>query len=363
MMLLLILFKRDYQPKDVAAFGIISGFGLATKLTFFPLLIIPFLVLPRVKPRLIYLLVITGTFVVFTLPIIRQYRRLFQWIKDLLIHSGRYGSGESNVIESAKILSRIRNLFDLEPAFFIALAIGVATLLIVLFIANIKRFSVARTPLLILCGLLMAQILQMLVIAKDPATHYLVPALALLPVTLLASFRLLGQVELFHNTTKVRWLYLAVPVLALILASKTSGETQTLINRLAAQRDRQLAVYNIVQKEYKEDIVITYFRASSPQYALSFGNGWANRSFANNLNRLYPDAYSWDIWSAKFHQWNSQAIELQTIVNNRGNRKVLLQGTPFDHYEYISRPEYRPNVHLVDLIKGQNETIYLVNTE
>jgi len=70
---LLVLFHFDEKKNRsayVILFSFLSGFGLATKWTFLPLVIIPLVILPGLKRRLFYGAGVVASFAVFTLPAI-----------------------------------------------------------------------------------------------------------------------------------------------------------------------------------------------------------------------------------------------------------------------------------------------------
>jgi len=74
-------------------FAIISGFGLASKIIFAPLMLIPLLVIEHKKYKIRYVLLSVGFFILFTLPIIPLYPHMANWFLNLFIHSGIYGAG------------------------------------------------------------------------------------------------------------------------------------------------------------------------------------------------------------------------------------------------------------------------------
>ena len=45
---------------------------------------------------------------------------------------------------------------------------------------------------------------------------------------------------------------------------------------------------------------VSYYRSSSPKYALQFGNWFARRIYHDDLTELYPEHVSYNIWGQRF---------------------------------------------------------------
>jgi len=69
---------RD-EKKYALFFALVGGFGLATKATFLPLILIPFLLLSNLKLRKRFLLFIGLFFIVFTLLAVPNYPHIAKW--------------------------------------------------------------------------------------------------------------------------------------------------------------------------------------------------------------------------------------------------------------------------------------------
>ena len=80
------------------ALALVSGFGMATKLTFLPLLIIPLFVLQKLRNKIGFLFLTGISFILWTWPIIPQYKTLCEWYYRILTHTGYYGLGNVGII-------------------------------------------------------------------------------------------------------------------------------------------------------------------------------------------------------------------------------------------------------------------------
>ena len=69
--------KEKNRWKYVLLFALLAGAGLATKATFLPLIVFPFVVLPTVKKKIFYIIGIIPSFVLFTIPAIPEYEGMY----------------------------------------------------------------------------------------------------------------------------------------------------------------------------------------------------------------------------------------------------------------------------------------------
>jgi len=160
-------------------FGIITGFGIACKVTFIPLAVIPLILFPKVKNKILFLFAALISFVIFTLPIIRMYPRFFHWIFNLLTHSGHYGGGAAKLVSTQKYFKNFQHLLVGNPFFSILLVLALAMVVITLLIPRLRKTYCAAIHFKLLAAVAAAQVTGLLMVSKHSSHHYLLPVLNL----------------------------------------------------------------------------------------------------------------------------------------------------------------------------------------
>ncbi len=96
-------------------FALVCSFGIATKVTFLPLLLVPLFLLDTWIQRKRFLLLIIPFFLLFTLPAIPQYPHMAKWFLLLFAHTGTYGAGSLGVINPLNYFNNLVLIFINNP--------------------------------------------------------------------------------------------------------------------------------------------------------------------------------------------------------------------------------------------------------
>lgn len=356
----LTLFKTPVKHQIITLlFSVAAGLGIATKIIFAPLIFVPLFALSSLKERLAFILGTIISFYFFTQPIVPQYQRLFNWIKDLLTHSGRHGTGDKTIIDQAVFITNMKKI--LADQYIITILL---TTIVLIIIAYLWRYGVIKNfkknlAFRLLVGLFVTEIIQIIMVAKHPGGQYLIPGTLLLPAIIITSLFLISKFEI-KNFLFVK--HLSILILCLIIIFqlyKTISQIPILFQAIEKQKNVDKTIYNEIQSKYKDDTIITYFRSSSPFYALRFGNTFVNFSFNHYLKSIYPNTYFWDIWNGVYTNWDSQ-VTFQDIINNSKEKDIIFHGTSFEGY-YKDSPQYKPKLPLIDVFNSKDETIYKVD--
>lgn len=333
--------------------GLVIGFGIATKITFTPLLLIPLVMLWGVRTKIYYLLVVVGSFVLFTLPIIRMYPRFFQWVYGLFTHSGKYGSGPASLVSTERYFQDIRDLLLADPFFLVALVSSVLTLLICFGIKKIRAVSVLFPNFRLLVAIAIVQVISVLLVAKHASPHYLLPLLVLSGFSILITVRLIMQIfRYFCLSTNILKIFFLFPLVFIFMVCYPPGQLEKRVERLSTLRDKQLQVFQWMNDHYSQGARVFYYTASSPEYALKFGCDLSRSIYASTLDQLYPRVFFYDIWTRRFSRFDiNQPIPFSSIQES-GKGPVVIQGTPGVRVEGLK----------LDLVfgKGFPERIFLV---
>ena len=110
--------NENTTTKDLLFFSLLSALGLSIKLTFLPLWFIPFLIIDGWKKRLSFIGLSFLFFFIIAFPMTLRIEVFLGWVKNLFMHSGQYGGGESNIIDFASLGTNLKELYGYEKRYF-----------------------------------------------------------------------------------------------------------------------------------------------------------------------------------------------------------------------------------------------------
>lgn len=357
LVLILILIPEVFsQPSHSSGSGMarnailtggILGFGLATKVTFFPLLGVVFL-LQGPRKRLLAVCSCLAAFFAFTLPILASYPSTVVWFGSILVHQGQYGSGMYGFPEFDIVMDNLAILYSGEPFLFISLGFY---LLAIFGIKSLLSRGNAEPQIKILnllwIGCLIIAV-QIAITAKHPGLHYMLPAMVFTG--------LLNAALVFLHKTDHRY---ALTRAVLIVGVLVVGLSLNGVRLAAWAKDAEshhLETKDLLHETKKKDGCwqVGYYRSPLIEYALAFGNDLSGSRYGDVLQRMYPNAMFYNIWSQEFHSFVAR-IQSRTLVDqiNQG-RCIVLLGSPFRGPYAI----YKSKLVLTPLLVTSNWALY-----
>jgi len=321
--------------------GMIMGFGLATKVTFLPLLL--FIVLfPTVKERLLAVCGCVASFLLFTLPIVSQYPRMLSWFKSLMLHKGKDGAGDVGVPPITDLGGNLLDLIQQEPFLFIFM---VGYLIYIVLGKSLGKQIVTDNKLLALgTGVI---IIQYLMTAKYTQAYYMLPAItliALLNVNLVASLK--QYLSISNSRIGVMLPY------ALIIVGIIYGISSTKSWAIESRRNLQDEIkLSNVTTAMKGCTVINSYKGSSMESALAFGNEFANRRYRKELSIIYPNVHFFDIWTGTYYNYTRTLDASMVSDLFMNNRCLLMVGRPLDD-------KNKKNLILTPLVETTHSALY-----
>ncbi|MBL8792896.1 MAG: hypothetical protein JNM56_03250, partial [Planctomycetia bacterium] len=332
----------------VLSFAAVVGVGVAVKLTFLPLAVIPWLMLPGWKYKVRYVAAASGCFVLATAPIWSQYRRFVQWMVGLLSHRGRYGSGEAG-FDLAEYLGQLRALAWSE---FPLLAVALAALAYVALRPILRRHAPEESAPVGRCLLALAVAMtgQFLMVAKHSSPRYLLPAFGLTGAVLaLLLFDLLRTKDWAARLG--RGVVLAgVGVLGWHGVQSFQAATH---DKVATGQAFSGKLRDFFDAQPQRGVVVTYYGASSRAYALAFGNAWANNVCAASAAALHPPAYFYSVQGSGYSDLAGSALKPEAVMRLPG--PVYFHGRPFSRADGRDRPA---DFQFESLLTNGRETLY-----
>ncbi|MFC1848565.1 hypothetical protein ACFL27_00010 [candidate division CSSED10-310 bacterium] len=350
----------------VICFAVVSGFGLATKASFSPYLVIPLIILPKLRHRIKYLFGTVLSLIFFTLPLIKEYPQFLR---------GFFSQGPEKIIEPHLYLFNMWSLLVNNKLFSLFLFISIVILLISYGVEKIRKISSENLCFRLLWAVALSQLIGVMMVARyitGAGNYLLLPVLCLSGVSLILIEECLSSigcelkidVEWGDEASNSRqiifsaggiWLVIIITICCLFLVGKnkmiTYSEYKTIENR------QRLAVYHKAQEEYKNYAKIYYFGSSSPAYALFLGDLFNRKSNSKILEQMYPNVYFYDHSSGKISDCKNE-IPVEQITSKHGE-KIIFQGPVFKGDKIL-------NLKLRDKLRGnknQNrfETIYEID--
>ncbi|TSC92869.1 MAG: hypothetical protein CEN89_387 [Candidatus Berkelbacteria bacterium Licking1014_7] len=351
----LVFDKKPNWNKYGLEFALVAGFGIATKITFLPLLILPLVVLPKIKDKILFMIGLILAFIFFTLPIRHHYREFFDWVYRLFFNSGIYGTGPATVVDLSAYLGNIKMLLITIYPFFGLLLLDSLILLAVILVKRKNSEKTFPIQTKILLGLTLSIIVGILEVAKHPGQHYFIPFIG---TAGLLVFLFIQNLPAIKKINSGFYSVFVVMLIISIIGSLVSTLHQTRFASLSliSQKNKIASVNQLRDGRYKDFIKVDYYRSSSVASALEFGNMFSSNINAPELKKLYPTAYNFNIWRQKYYFWGDEITFDDLLAKSKG--AIIFQGPPFEGGYYKDNPEYRPKVPLIDKINGDIETIY-----
>jgi len=355
--------EKNKGYKNPILMGIVCGLGVAVKVTFIPILMLPIVGLQYIKEKVFFLFTVFISFIIFTLPIYSQYIRVIKWIFGIAVHSGAYGKGNANIVEPAEFLRNTFLIFVNNPFSFLLLLISVVVL-VVLFLKH-KSFKkmYADNWQRWLAAIIIAHFVGLVITAK----HYFSNRY-FLPIQLLSSFNLLILFCIVKQNFNFKYLKTITIALVSIFLFISFSKLAHSLKEQSENVEEAKKIEQLINNQYNDYTIIFYVRSSSRVHALLHflycgGIDVSNckQEFENNYiynvrTKQYLDSYTY-----KEISWNE--------IMEKSAGKIIFWGTPF-HLGYKNFPQdkrnaryldyYPPDITLKDVFNGKYETIYEV---
>jgi hypothetical protein len=286
--------KEGMQPSPVG-FGLVSGFGMASKLLFLPIAAAPVFVLASRRKLIVYGALALLAFLAFLLPAAARWHVAVEYFSRMFLGTGAYGSGAATVVDWKSYPSDVIKVFAGKLVFDIFLAMSLAAIL-ARFLRKLPRTIVWRA----LEGVCLAQLAMVLLVAKHPIAYYMVAAVSLTGIQ--AGLLLMASETLFQNK---RWPRLAFACLLLVLAA---GRVPSFLKDDAELADWWRQAQTLDMRPYESCTHVYFDFAADPLYALYMGDMMAGWRWGETLGRMYPaeDAVFMNFFTGDPRRWNER---------------------------------------------------------
>lgn len=317
--------QERQSDKTMALSGIICGFGAACKISFFPLVIIPWIMLDVKLRKKIKLIVFTLlAFAVFGYPVVFNNGHFWSWIGSVLSHTGKYGEGPEGFIDFAAVPGHLSKLFGFDQAFFFIVAVSLLTGIIFSF--NCFRSSlspVSKRITRVLIAVPVAVILCMVLVLKHFELYYFIPFYVFKFLLIALFFLFITRLEKVAKSKSLKTITLVGILVIVGFISLGEGKKIRSVNHInSGKKELQDLEYRQVMSVYEPGSPIilsgTYYGTPFVEFAHYDGfkmSGKIGKSFVPFLKAKYPVSYQYVPWSDKFLYWDA-FVDFHKILEN-----------------------------------------------
>lgn len=319
---LYVFFEKKKSYGMSFFWGLVSAAGVITKMSFAPLVIIPVILIKGFRARIFFLMSFFLGCFLFTIPIIPEYKEMFNYIYLFQANKGFHGTGGVGMMSLSELWKKVCVFFP-QQKFLMGSCLGSMMVLA----AGIGRSLRDKTetfkqwvqgPELFLSVLILGMALQILFVLKHPAPHYAAPTAGFVGVLLGFSFLVLQ--EKFPVSSRIYGGLLCVMCVGFTVY------VWNYQNSLRQENAEMVQFSKKVYDQYQNCLVCNHYRSSSVAYALYFGDDCKgrHRAFFDRLKELYPKALVWNRWDYTFHHFSDQISDESLLA---ATPCLLLYGT------------------------------------
>jgi hypothetical protein len=246
-----------------------------------------------------------GLFFLIAFPVTLQFDIFWNWVKSLFLHSGQYGSGESNIFDPVTWQANIQELYQLEKFFFLLLAMLILALTSYLVWFNKKA---ERKISLISLAVILTIVIQVLMVGKHFAHRYFIPVLMLSPLMIFLTIELIRKFPALKDVKAgFHW---AMVILLLILARNNFHWFPVKSEAMGtdiANRTKTLDFIKTLDKDQYKIIATQNYGCPHIEYILAYSLVWAKHEkrleYTPILNKLYPNVFNHFTWDNTLRYW------------------------------------------------------------
>lgn len=346
------------SPVIIVSFALVMAFGMATKISFFPMAVFPLLLIKGVKGKMTFIGVALIAFILFVLPAIGNYEEFAKWVKNLIIRSGHYGEGEATVINPNEFFEHLGLIFKKDTFFLVTYAATIVA--VILGLSKRKLISTDESKqkqfkMLIL--VFIAVTIQILIVAKQYRQHYMIPAFMLSIFSLSLCASLLAS---FFNSMKI--IYGRIVIFVLIVGW---GTYQVLFNYDLGsfQKNEAAKIDKMLREDFEGRFVVSTFATAGKQPALAFGVSYAGSQtdrYRTMLCELQQNHIFYNPWKKIFYSISNESIK-EALVREK---KIIHQNWGYGIHDFIKSVDDSCSVSNTSFTKiytnGNGESLYEV---
>jgi hypothetical protein len=261
------------------------------------LVLTPFLI-TNLKDRIRFGIYLPVAFFTCAFPVLFRFPQFKNWIKNLFLHSGRYGSGEEDVVKSDVFLQGLSDIFSLEPWLWVTL--------MVLVIGGMRHLMHKSNESPLLLGLSLTLLAGILMVAKHFEYRYLFPVLLLMPVWVVLTLEAVRNWRPSFTWLKVSLVaWLVIGLLTLRALPHRIGYA-SILKQDRMQVEMNVAFIRHLPASKYWVLASQGYGAPIPQYALAYSVAWAGpegEEYQKILGKYFPYTWQYFTWDKRLRYW------------------------------------------------------------
>ncbi len=301
--------REEHMHRYAVLFALVTGLGIACKVYFFPMALLPLTVISGGKNRLRYLLYTVLAVMVLAFPLVSHMHKAWEWYGNMATHSAKWGEGSKGFMDLHKVPLRIAELYKYtDSQIFWVLGLGLLHYLVFRLVPALRRDPREKVTEKVLLGMILSTTLYIAMVLKHFAFHYLIPVLVV-KIFFIFLMMILWNSILKRKNARV-WLSLAAVVIVLVMLRPQLGTLRQRMAENSVRVERNEAQYCTLRKYFSPDttVIISAVYYGSPFVAWAHMNGYLmsgkeRRIFRESLKKKFPSTHFFISWSEKFYHW------------------------------------------------------------
>lgn len=291
--------------------GIIVGIFIAVKITFFPLLLLPLILVKKWRNKILFVFTSILFFFLSVLPIISKLTFFKKFIFGIATHDGQYGTGPEASINVVKLITNMWRLLNIEYSYTFIFTASIITLLFMLVYR--KKDDLKKSDIRLFIAVIAVFIAQLIMVSKHGGLRYMIPSIMLSMLALIIIIR-----QLKSNFKIIAPLLIVLFGLSLITQISTFSEN---IGNYQLQKKSLNYVNSNIQTD---DAILVVTRDSwmgSPfvAHSIMFGKLYCasqGPQYSNYLKKIYPKFYFWTHHNQQYCDWENNIMPDQILSSN-----------------------------------------------
>jgi len=305
----------DANPsgKQIIICGMFIGLLIAIKITDFPLGLLPFLMLQGVKNKIKFVIATIASFFFFIIPALPKFSIMFKWFLDLATHSGKYGHGNTDIVNADTFRQNLVEIFKYDIGFTVIYLLITVALIVSIFRRLTSKTYRSNIYYRCIMPVWLTASIVILLVAKHNDYHYLFPAGLLFPMGLVCFAEICGNI-LFVGKTWARYSFLSA-ILAINLWLYTDGSFGANLNYASSKLIQKF----VADKKNIPLIITSGCESAFPEPALNFGVAYSGNMrgfYLNLLKKQYPYSYQFIPESFTLTFWGEETSPASIFKNH-----------------------------------------------
>ncbi len=323
------LFVPTYSAKKFALFtGILAGIEIICKINFLPLVIVPFILVDKVRNKILFSVVFLLSAFLNFLPIIDKHTEVRKFLTGLLTHDGLYGSGNQQFLNLNTFLQNLP-VFYQEHFWFLVVFTSVCIIIIVELVKKKQLFFQDRLNRFYL-AFIIASLAGIVLVLKQYKGYYFAPLLALAIITYAIIWLSYCNASKYKKAINALFLIPVLVHISFLLHSQRNQMTTMRIETKVRQYVDE-TVKNSIKPENFKIIEPSWHFGLTVDCGLTYGLSYvaSQNEFYNEYETKYANTLTWEGIDRPLY-----FLRMVPVFNNAlfySGKNIYLFDSPFNY--------------------------------